>query len=179
MSEVLRSFIESARWFGGKGRTWTLGSVRRAGVIRDPPEGLHVVVDLAELRYSDAQPGQETELYQLPLALYAEPQEHLAHALVGEWEDADHGRAFVYDALHDRQSMHLWLQAFASADAEAAARQGRLTFHRLPGHELDLDQHPTLFSGEQSNSSAAFGEDSLMKVFRKVTPGVNPDIAIH
>ena len=32
---------------------------------------------------------------------------------------------------------------------------------------------------EQSNSSVAFGEDSLMKVFRKVTPGVNPDIAIH
>src|SRR5687768_18289491 len=28
--------------------------------------------------------------------------------------------------------------------------------------------HSTLFSGEQSNSSVAFGEDSLMKVFRKV-----------
>ena len=25
----------------------------------------------------------------------------------------------------------------------------------------------------------AFGEDSLLKVFRKITPGINPDIAIH
>ena len=54
-----------------------------------------------------------------------------------------------------------------------------LAFHRLPGHELDLTTHSTLFSGEQSNSSVAFGEDSLMKVFRKVTPGHNPDIEIH
>jgi maltokinase len=56
---------------------------------------------------------------------------------------------------------------------------GNLTFYRLPGHDLDLDSHSTLFSGEQSNSSVAFGEDSLMKVFRKVTPGRNPDVVIH
>jgi maltokinase len=54
-----------------------------------------------------------------------------------------------------------------------------LAFHRLPGHELDLDAHSTLFSGEQSNSSVAFGEDALLKVFRKVTPGVNPDVQVH
>ena len=54
-----------------------------------------------------------------------------------------------------------------------------LEFHRLPGHDLDTEVHSTLFSGEQSNSSLAFGDDSLLKVFRKVTPGVNPDIAVH
>ncbi len=61
----------------------------------------------------------------------------------------------------------------------AATAHGDLTFHRLPGHDLDLDTHSTLFSGEQSNSSVAFGEDSLMKVFRKVNTGRNPDIVIH
>ena len=49
----------------------------------------------------------------------------------------------------------------------------------MPGHELDLEAHSALFSGEQSNSSVAFGEDSILKVFRKITPGTNPDIAIH
>ena len=43
-----------------------------------------------------------------------------------------------------------------------------------PGHDLDTEAHSTLFTGEQSNSSVAFGEDSLMKVFRKVTPGRQP-----
>jgi maltokinase len=56
---------------------------------------------------------------------------------------------------------------------------GDLGFFRLSGHDLDVETHSTLFSGEQSNSSLAFGEDSLMKVFRKVTPGRNPDIVIH
>ncbi|MGZ6744157.1 MAG: maltokinase N-terminal cap-like domain-containing protein, partial [Nocardioides sp.] len=43
----------------------------------------------------------------------------------------------------------------------------------------DLTTHSTLFAGQQSNSSVAYGEDSIMKVFRKVTPGINPDIEIH
>ena len=48
-----------------------------------------------------------------------------------------------------------------------------------PVHELDLEAHSTLFTGEQSNTSVVFGEDAILKVFRKVTPGVNPDIEIH
>jgi maltokinase len=174
----LRGWIDQARWFGGKGRGWTLAGVRRVGELPDAPEGLHVAIDLAEIAYDDG----TTDYYQLPLALYAEPQDRLSHALLGEWDDEDHGRAFVYDALHDRESMALWLAAFAAHGVDPARPsdvRGELMFHRLPGHELDLEAHSTLFSGEQSNSSVAFGEDALMKVFRKVTPGVNPDIAIH
>lgn len=49
----------------------------------------------------------------------------------------------------------------------------------MPGDPLDLNVHSALLTVEQSNSSVAFGEDSLMKVFRQVTPGANPDIEIH
>ncbi len=174
MIEMVQDFIDQARWFGGKGREWTLTSLRRVGELPNPPTDVRVAVELATITYDTG----DTDLYQLPLAYYVHPQERLAHALIGEWEDPDFGRAFVYDALHDRESMALWLDAFAAADGEPAMRGG-LAFHRLPGHEFDLDAHSTLFSGEQSNSSVAFGEDSLMKVFRKVTPGVNPDVAIH
>jgi maltokinase len=175
----LTSWIGDARWFGGKGREWTLTSVRRVGEVPGAPEGLRVAIELAELSFASTDPERaaETELYQLPLAFYAEPQERLSHALIGEWDDEEFGRAHVYDALHDRESMALWLAAFAAPPT--STERGLLDFHRLPGHELDLEAHSTLFSGEQSNSSVAFGEDSLMKVFRKVTPGVNPDIAIH
>jgi maltokinase len=174
----IRGWIDQARWFGGKGREWTLAGVRRVGELPDAPDGLHVAIDLAEVAYDD----QTTDYYQLPLAFYTEPQERLSHAFVGEWDDEDHGHAFVYDALHDRASMGLWLAAFAAHGVDPAGHhdvRGELMFHRVPGHDLDLEAHSTLFSGEQSNSSVAFGEDALMKVFRKVTPGVNPDIAIH
>lgn len=184
MRAELGDWIGQARWFGGKGREWTLASVRRVGELPDPPEGLRVVIDLAEVRYAATATGQddETELYQLPLACYSEPQERLEHASLGAWDDEQLGHVHVYDALHDRQSMSLWLAAFARHGVHPAPSpdsRGELMFHRLPGHDLDLEAHSTLFSGEQSNSSVAFGEDALMKVFRKVTPGVNPDIAIH
>ncbi|HEY0642051.1 MAG TPA: hypothetical protein VGD39_01440, partial [Nocardioides sp.] len=176
---ALATWIGEARWFGGKGREWTLASVRRVGEVPGAPDGLRVTIELAELTFTSAGPEQadETELYQLPLAFYAEPQDRLSHAFIGEWDDEDLGHAYVYDALHDRESMALWLAAFAAPPTSTA--RGKLDFHRLPGHDLDLEAHSSLFSGEQSNSSVRFGEDSLMKVFRKVTPGVNPDIAIH
>ncbi|SEC80653.1 maltokinase [Nocardioides exalbidus] len=171
--EDLTAWIGEARWFGGKGRPWTLAGVRRVGELPDAPEGVRVAIEIAEVAYSDS---DESELYQVPLAYYREPQDRIGHALVGEWDDEELGHAWVYDAVHDRQAMGLWLTAFSHGES---ASRGELMFHVLPGHELDLESHSTLFSGEQSNSSVAFGDDALMKVFRKVTPGVNPDIAIH
>ena len=171
---ALRQYVESARWFGGKGREFTVVDVRRAAVLDAADGGPRVGFELLTVRYT----ADETETYQVPLAFYPEEQERLEHALVGSWKDDDLGVVHAYDALHDREATALWLQAFgAAADGEVTA--GDLTFHRLPGHDLDLDTHSALFSGEQSNSSLAFGNDSLMKVFRKVTPGQNPDIVIH
>jgi maltokinase len=64
VTDTLRDFIAAARWFGGKGREWTLTGVRRVGELPHPPPGLHVTIELAELTYDTG----ETELYQLPLA---------------------------------------------------------------------------------------------------------------
>lgn len=173
MSESMRhdlsNYIRAARWFGGKGRDFEVVATRRLGRI-----GAYGATDLVELHFSDS---EQPEFYQLPLSFYPDRHGTLGHALIGSWEDDDFGPSFVYDATHDRDAMQAWLEQFAGDDTEVDP--GGLTFHRLPGHELDLEVHSTLFIGEQSNSSVAFGEDSLLKVFRKITPGVNPDVEIH
>jgi maltokinase len=168
----LAAYISEARWFGGKGRGMRVSDVRRLGWLgpEPGPEAPWVRIELATIEYDD----DGTELYQVPLAYYSEPVERLAHALVGVWNDDELGEVHAYDALHDRHATAQWLSAFASRMAT-----DDMVFHRLEGHELDLDAHSALFSGEQSNSSVRFGEDSLMKVFRKVTPGRNPDVEIH
>ena len=131
---------------------------------------------MVTLTYDDGAPGERSELYQLPLAFYAEPQDRLDHAFVGWWEDPDWAATSTPTTrVHDRDAMAGWLHALR----RGSGRRARLAFHRLPGHDLDTEAHSTLFSGEQSNSSLAFGDDSLLKVFRKVTPGANPDIAVH
>jgi maltokinase len=168
--EDLWALLAGARWFGGKGREASVTGTRRLGVL--PGASPTVVIDLVRVEYAD---GGEPDLYQVPLSFYEHPQERLDHSLIGVWDDPDFGRVHAYDALHDREAMALWLDAFAAQEPP----QGPLLFHRVPGHELDTESHSTLFTGEQSNSSVRFGEDAVMKVFRKVTPGVNPDISIH
>jgi maltokinase len=163
----LTEYVEGARWFGGKGRGPRVTGVRRLGVIAD--EQPRVVVDLAEVTYDDG----DVELYQVPLALYTDPEHRLDHAFVGWWEDPEAGWTHAYDAVHDREAMAAYLRAFAYPP------DGPLTFHRLPGEELDATAPSTPFTGEQSNSSVAFGEHALLKIFRRVTPGTNPDIEIH
>lgn len=182
---VFADYLARTRWFGGKGRPFEVSDVRTLGELPGGPP--LVVIHLVELTYGDVDPGSgedPTELYQVPLACYEHPESRLDHAFVGWWEDPQHGWVHAYDALHDRDAMALWQRAFGSSAAGGPENTMRtadesLRFHRLPGHDLDLEAHSTLFSGEQSNSSVAFGEDALMKVFRKVTPGANPDITVH
>ncbi len=160
--QALSSFLAEARWFGGKGRPFDVGKVRELGL------GLTLV----DVRYADG----GTEVYQVPLASYDEPQDRLSHAFVGAWDGSFH-----YDAAHDRDAAHRWLAAFDSAGRHLGGQESidGVHFYRLPGHDLDLDAHSSLFSGEQSNSSLAFGEDSLLKLFRRIAPGLNPDVEIH
>ncbi len=183
--QVFAAYLERTRWFGGKGRGFTVSQVNRLGQVPGTVEGgPRVVIYLVELTYADVPAGtpDSVDLYQVPLAYYTDPESRLDHAFVGWWEDPEHGWVHAYDALHDREAMACWLRSFDVAGEESSAAPdpaSPLVFHRLPGHELDLEASSALFSGEQSNSSVAFGEDALMKVFRRVTPGVNPDIQIH
>ncbi|MBO0844831.1 MAG: hypothetical protein J2P22_05380 [Nocardioides sp.] len=163
----LTGYIESARWFGGKGRGARATGVRRLGVIAE--HGPRVVVDLVELTYDDG--GRE--LYQVPLALYTDPEHRLDHAFVGWWEDPEVGWTHAYDVVHDRGAMAAYLEAFVAGPG------GPLAFRTLPGEELDPTAPSTPLSAEQSNSSVVFGEQALLKMFRRVTPGINPDIEIH
>ncbi len=182
--EVFVTYLDKTRWFGGKGRDYTVSDVRRLATLSDAGPDPRVVVLLVELTYADAEPGADggedaVELYQVPLALYAEAERRLDHAFVGWWDEPGMGWVHAYDALHDRQAMDRWLQAFGQTADDSSSSLGGLDFHRMPGHDLDLEAVSALFTGEQSNSSVAFGEDSVLKVFRKVTTGANPDITTH
>ena len=173
----MTAYLAEARWFAGKGRDYEVVDVVRVGSLPGPPV---VTIDVITVRYADAaSPETATERYQMPLSHYSEQQARVAHAYVGPQTDDELGDVHSYDAVHDREAMAVYLQTFARTEVGSAMRYGGLDFHRISEHDLDTESHSTLFSGEQSNSSVAFGDDSLMKVFRKVTPGRNPDIEIH
>ncbi len=171
---AVQEYVESARWFGGKGRTFTVSATRKAGVLGDPG-------DLAGRGHRAGDPRVRR-----PGAAGARDLPGAARLLRHRRRSASSTRWSARGRTRTSARCSPTTPCTTARPRRCGcgpstrrSRIGDLTFHRLPGHDLDLDTHSTLFSGEQSNSSLAFGEDSLMKMFRKVTTGQNPDIVIH
>jgi maltokinase len=161
---VLEQFLGQQRWFAGKNRTWIVTDATTIGWLRRELPAVQLA--LVTVSYDDG----DTETYQLPLVHYPEPAEHLSHALVG-----DDGQTWAYDALHDKEVTPLWFEGIASEVTGDGFR-----FHRDPSIEDLPPAGPSLVIGaEQSNTSVIFGETVILKVFRKVSPGLNPDIEVH
>ena len=125
LEAALVQFISRARWFGGKGRPFSVTDVRVV-VLRDGEP--RVSIGLISLSFEDG----GTDLYQAPVASYTAPQDRLGHAFIAVVE----GR-YLYDALHDRAATKVWQQAFQdSADGVATIVDPALEFHRAGTHEL-------------------------------------------
>lgn len=174
---LLEGYMVRTRWFGGKGRPFRVSQVRELAELHGGDDGPDVTVYLISVEYADEEAG--TELYQVPLAGYDEPDDGHGHAWVGTVQSGGRER-HLYDAVHDRDAMALWLRAFVAAEADGQADAGGLRFRRMPGSPaLDPELRSSPLTGEQSNSSLRFDDTAIMKLFRKVSPGVNPDIEIH
>ena len=177
-SEQLRDFVAGARWFGGKGRPFEVTDVRRLW-LTDGPDA-RVAVELLTLAYADG----GTDLYQLPLAYRSatsDPSTPDGAARVGTWEDEQLGSVVAHDALQDPAAAAHWLRAFTGAATPAGGTSGGLEFHRVPTAALGAEAAgwtPKQLRGEQSNTSVVFGDRALLKVFRRLAPGSNPDIEI-
>lgn len=161
LPDGLTQFLDRQRWFAEKGREYRVLGARPLGRIHDDPPVDVVLVDVeAEGRRS---------VYQLVLERRDSAEERLEHALVGR-----EGQGYVYDALHDRQVTGSLLELI-----EAEATRGQLRFHRI-GHQPVPPSGPSLvMTAEQSNTSLLFGDSLIMKMYRQVAPGVNPDVEVH
>jgi maltokinase len=169
MVEAVEQFLGQQRWFAGKGRAWRVTAMRTIGWLREELPAVRIA--LVTVSYDDG----DTETYQLPLVHREEPVENLAHALVGEHVDDAGRRTFVFDALHDKEATPLWLAGVSEEHAGDGWR-----FHRDPSVTEMPPGGPSLVIGaEQSNTSVVFGDTIILKVFRQVSPGLNPDIEVH
>jgi maltokinase len=158
---MLGDYAAGARWFGSKARERVGAHLVDTAVLREPEPSL--VLALLAVRF---QPGTH-ELYQLPLGLRREG-----------WNDVSIGAGggfTVYDALEDaglaRELVHL-----IQAGAVQPAGEGTVEFHRVDGLEPAEVTEARPVGGEQSNSSVVFDEELILKVYRRLEPGINPEL---
>ena len=126
-----------------------------------------VQIWLLDLAYADG--GRET--YQVPISFHTEPDESLGHALIG----AVGAGVFAYDGMQDKSATGVWLRGIAG---DATAEPVRFHLTAAPD-QIPVGASSLVMSAEQSNTSAVFGDQAILKLFRRVDPGLNPDVEIH
>jgi maltokinase len=148
---ALLEHVRTQRWFGAKSREAVGATVLDVAALREIDPQLFLV--LAELRY----PEGTHDLYQL---------------LVGADEE-------IHDALSDdapaREIVHMIRRG-----ARVAGSEGAVEFHPVPGfaalgRELSAGRR---IESEQSNTSVVFNEELILKVFRRLQPGLNPELEL-
>jgi maltokinase len=168
--EILQEWLPGRRWFGGKGRAIAELSVAPSAWLVTEPA---VRIELATVRYDDG----DVETYQVPVEYREAPAEHLTHALIGQSTVPELGERpyWAYDALHDKDVTGTWLRGM-----HVGRHEHGLSFHQEPtAAALPLDEPSLVLSAEQSNTSLVFGDAVILKVFRKLTDGLNPDVELH
>jgi len=162
LEDALATWLLEQRWFAGKGRTLRdLAVVADTEVAAGDPALRHLIVLVSH--------GATADHYQVLIGLRSELPDWLEHARIGRADDGRH----VYDALHDPALTRHLLRAIA-ADQTIES----LHFSREPGTEIQTELDSIVLTAEQSNTSLVFGERSILKVFRRVSPGPNPDLEV-
>ncbi|CAN5358504.1 phosphotransferase [soil metagenome] len=153
-------WLPTQRWYAGRTRVLTSALPAAVTPLR---EGLDLM--LVDVEYDDG-PG---ERYQVLVAWDVPALTGNTVATIGTVD----GRT-GYDALHDPASA-----AYLLSLIDGSARAGDVAFDREPDVVLPLDATPKVSSAEQSNTSVIFGKEAMFKAFRRVSPGINPDIDIN
>jgi maltokinase len=172
----IHDFLERQRWFAGKGRDFSIEAIHSLGWLSPEGSWPAVRIELITVRYAtgEGDEGGNTDVYQLPLAYRDRPVEALAHAVVGEWDHPELGIVWAYDALHDKEATTYWLRGLLDERAETD-----FAFHRTGDIGISGDEQSLALPAATSNTSLVFAEAAILKVFRRVHHGRNPDIVVH
>ena len=165
LEDLLVDWLPQQRWFAAKGRP--VASVVVAGrtpLMTDGEPSLDHL--LLAVRFADDTPVQH---YQLHLARREQIRGDLEHVVIGHLDDG-----VVYDGLWDTAVTAWLLEAIREG-----RRVGDVAFVPEPGVELARDVPGRVLGIEQSNTSVSWGERSILKTFRRVAPGLNPDLELH
>jgi maltose alpha-D-glucosyltransferase/alpha-amylase len=175
--EALLPFLLRQRWYGGKARTARAARFLDWGALKrgtDP-----VFLTIVEVDYEDG--GRERYFVPLAMAAGADADAILAsapHVTLARVTGARKG--LVFDGTADDRSAQALLAALDAAQSvrlkRGVAQTRRTNVYGEIRGEGTLPSRRV--SSEQSNTSLVFGSRLMLKLFRRIEEGPNPDVEI-
>jgi maltokinase len=164
--EQTADWLHDQRWYASKSRGISALQIDEDVEVSADPA---VRVLIAQARFATG----AHELYQLPISLL-EPSRVAGRSAIAPTAD---GRVAV-DAVSDPELARALLSAMA-AELTADTPCGCMRFRNVEATgPLPLKAPARPMGVEQSNSSIVFGEETVLKVFRRVEPGINPELEV-
>jgi maltose alpha-D-glucosyltransferase/alpha-amylase len=180
LEAVLPNYLARRRWFGGKARHVERMEIIDAIPIRQATPLPYVA--LIRVLYTEGDP----ETYMLPLSFAsgeeaAGIEQNQSPAVVARL-NAGGTEGILYAALLDKGLPNALLGAIGNRrrfKGEAGNILGlpAKAFRTIRG-PADLHFEPAVMQTEQSNTSIVYGDRLILKLFRKLDPGINPDVEI-
>jgi maltose alpha-D-glucosyltransferase / alpha-amylase len=183
LERALQSWLPSRRWLGGKARK--IKNVHVQETIRVPLGAGKAFFIFVQVEYVQAEP----EIYVLPLACaIGEPAENVtrdaAAFVIARLNLMQSNQAAVlYDAVASKDFLRGLLELF-STQKKLDGMAGQLEATHTADFEKILAEsggtlEPSVAKAEQSNTSIIFGDKLILKFFRRLDFGVNPDLEIQ
>jgi len=190
LTPLLTEWLPRQRWFAGKGRPISGFSLVTATELLPcsaggPAPGLLHLLVRARQPGTDAGPAEgpapeaeggvdaAADCYQLLLGVREALPPELAPALIGSPTDGPLRDRVLYEALLDPHLSGHLLERLRGAEP-----LGTLRFLREPDVDIPSGLPPRPLAAEQSNSSVIYGSACILKLFRRVERGVNPDLEL-
>jgi len=181
LEKKLPHYLKERRWFGGKTRKLEQATV--SDDIRIAIDSSIVHLLFVRVVYSDG----IIETYSLPVT-FAEGEKaekikkEAAGAVLFGLQVAGGDEGILFDALWDKQFMSSILQNMLQRRS-FRGETGRLTMSRTKAlrpiqKSMDGTSEPRVPHIEQSNTSVFYDERLTLKLFRRLQPGMNPDLEI-
>jgi len=184
LEAILPRYLRSKRWFGGKARAIQYAQITESIQVQAANGRPEAHLLLVRVVYLEGEP--DTYLLTLAVAGGQEAQRinrEMPNSVIATVRTGEgNGHAVLYDAMQDKKFATSLLESigrrkrFKGSSGEIAASPTEV-FRRLRGDpELELD--PVPINVEQSNSSVAYGDRLILKLFRRPEQGINPDLEI-
>jgi maltose alpha-D-glucosyltransferase/alpha-amylase len=176
LQQLLTTYLPHQRWFGAKSRTIKTVTVLDAAEL----PGLNAVLFFLQLTYDD----DSTSVYQLALTTTTGEAAEAIRAsdpasIVATVTTSD-GPAILHDAVA-REDVRQAILHLIEANSELPTRNGILVGHRSSAFAEARGTGPLparVGSAEQSNTSILYDAKLILKLFRRLQLGENPDTEI-